>query len=56
MKTTTLALIAATCFLISGISCFISVAVEGNWLSFFFGLANFVFYTMVMKAVIDDKD
>lgn len=56
MKTTTLALIAATCFLVSGISCFINVIVNGDWGSLLFGLVNFVLYTMVMKAVIDDKD
>ena len=56
MKTTTLALIASTCFLAGGIICFINVVVNNDWGSLFFGVVNCVLCTMSMKVAIDDKD
>lgn len=56
MKKHILALIAATCFLFGGISCLVSVIVKNDGWSLFFGLTNFVLYTMSMKVAIDDKD
>lgn len=56
MKKNTLALIAATCFLMGGVCSIVSVVVENNLWSLFFAFANFALYTMSMKVVIDEKE